>query len=60
MQNQDLLNQERFDAYINSITDKKEIRRLKNFRNFLIKAKKVHGDKYDYSKVVYVHSQTNI
>lgn len=27
---------------------------------FIEKAKKVHGDKYDYSKVVYVNSQTKV
>ena len=60
MDNKDLLLQDTFDALINSIVDKKEIRRLTNFRNFLIKARKVHGDKYDYSKVVYVNSYTKI
>jgi hypothetical protein len=27
---------------------------------FINKAKKVHGDKYDYSKVEYVNSQTKV
>ena len=29
-------------------------------RTFIIKAKRVHGDKYDYSKVKYVDSNTNV
>ena len=29
-------------------------------KEFIEKAKKVHGDKYDYSKVEYVHSQSKI
>ena len=60
MENKELLVQQKFDALINSITDKKEIRRLTNFRKFLIKAREVHGDKYDYSKVVYVNCQTKV
>lgn len=60
MDNKDLLLQDKFDALINSIVDKKEIRRLTNFRNFLIKAQKVHGDKYDYSKVVYINARSKI
>ena len=29
-------------------------------QNFIEKARKVHGDKYDYSKVEYVNSHTKI
>ena len=29
-------------------------------KEFIIKAKQVHGDKYDYSKVIYVNNSTNI
>ncbi len=60
MQSQDLLIPEKFEEIISSITDKKEIRRLTKFRDFLIKAQKVHGDKYDYSKVKYEKSHTKI
>ena len=31
-----------------------------NIDNFIIKSKKIHGDKYDYSKVVYINSQTKV
>lgn len=60
MENKELLDQQKFDALINSITDKKEIRRLTNFRKFLIKAREVHGDKYSYEKVEYKDTSTKI
>ena len=60
MQNYDLLIPEKFEEIISNITDKKEIRRLTNFRNFLVKAREVHGDKYDYSKVMYINTYTKI
>ena len=28
--------------------------------NFIEKAKKIHGDKYDYSKVEYINSHTKV
>ncbi len=31
-----------------------------NTQEFIEKAKKIHGDKYDYSKVEYVHSHTKV
>jgi hypothetical protein len=31
-----------------------------NTKDFIEKAKKIHGDKYDYSKVEYVDSQTKV
>ena len=35
-------------------------KRQSNTKNFIEKAKKVHGDKYDYSKVDYVDSRTKV
>ena len=29
-------------------------------KNFIEKAKEIHGDKYDYSKVNYINSQTKV
>lgn len=34
--------------------------RLSNTEDFIKKAKKIHGDKYDYSKVEYVDSRTKV
>ena len=34
--------------------------RIKNTENFIEKAKEVHGDKYDYSKSVYIDKKTKI
>lgn len=31
-----------------------------NTIEFVAKAKVIHGDRYDYSKTVYVHSQTKV
>lgn len=31
-----------------------------NKEEFVKKARNVHGDKYDYSKVVYVNAKTNV
>jgi len=36
------------------------IRQTKTTEQFIAKAKKVHGDKYDYSKVEYVNNKTKI
>ena len=34
---------------------------IKNtLENFIEKAKKIHGDKYDYSKVEYVNNRTKV
>jgi hypothetical protein len=33
---------------------------LPDLESFIIKAKEVHGDKYDYSKVEYVNSSTDV
>ena len=35
-------------------------KRAKTIEDFIEKARKVHGDKYDYSKVEYVNNHTNI
>ena len=35
-------------------------KRLDTKDSFIKKAKKIHGDKYDYSKVNYVNSQTKV
>ena len=35
------------------LSDKNILKRLNNFRNFLLKARKIHGDKYNYDKVCY-------
>jgi very-short-patch-repair endonuclease len=32
----------------------------RNTEDFIIKSKEMHGDKYDYSKVKYINSQTNV
>lgn len=29
-------------------------------QNFIQKAQQIHGDKYDYSQVVYINSQTSV
>ena len=39
---------------------KTETQKLKTFNNLLQLAKKIHGDKYDYSQVVYGDSKTKI
>lgn len=31
-----------------------------NTKEFIEKAKKIHGDKYDYSKVEYVHNKLKV
>ena len=31
-----------------------------NYENFLLKAKEIHGNKYDYSKVEYINSKTKV
>ena len=31
-----------------------------NIKNFIEKAREVHGDKYDYSKAVYINAKTKI
>lgn len=36
------------------------LRKLSNTDDFIIKAKRVHGDKYDYSKVKYVNNSTKV
>ncbi|MEE3416938.1 MAG: hypothetical protein VZR53_16420, partial [Prevotella sp.] len=35
-------------------------KRSSNTENFIIKAKEIHGDKYDYSKVNYVNNSTKV
>lgn len=36
------------------------IDREKNFKKWLADAKKIHGDKYDYSKVEYINARTKV
>lgn len=40
--------------------NKRRDKRRKNVNDFITEAKKVHGDKYDYSKVEYMNANTNI
>ena len=40
--------------------NKRRDKRRKNVNDFITEAKKVHGDKYDYSKVEYINANTNI
>ena len=42
------------------LRNKKEMKRLNNFRNFLIKAREAHGDKYSYDKVEYINARTKV
>lgn len=34
--------------------------RTSNTKEFIEKAQKIHGDKYDYSKVKYTHNKTKV
>ena len=38
----------------------REINKNKNFLNFIEKAKEIHGDKYDYSKVEYLYKDKKV
>lgn len=40
--------------------EKCDIRRTSNTLDFIEKARKVHGDKYDYSKVKYINAKTKV
>ena len=40
--------------------EKRTSKRKKNVNDFILKAKQIHGDKYDYSKVEYVNSHTKV
>lgn len=40
--------------------EKRSFERLSNSKEFIEKAKQIHGDKYDYSKVEYINAHTKV
>ena len=40
--------------------EKRRLARSSNTKDFIVKAKRVHGDTYDYSKVMYINAMLNV
>lgn len=48
------------ECYKKTIKGKKQSKRVKNTEDFKIKVKQIHGDKYDYSKTIFVNRNTPV